>query len=106
MAITYTWDITDMEVLPQHEGLNNVVASVSFEYTGTAGDGVTSTIAAAIPFESVDADDFTEYNNLTKDQVLGWVKQYIDIPSYNAVIEHEIKTKRKPTPVSKALPWE
>jgi len=105
MAITYTWNILKIEVTPSYEGLSDIVCNVDFEYTGTNEDGVSHTIERRIPFYTVDPNNYTPYNKLTKDQVVNWIETSINMDSINKLMEYEISIKARPEPQEKPLPW-
>jgi hypothetical protein len=51
---------------------------------------------------------FTPYENLTKEQVIGWVKNALgeeQVTSYEKNVEKQIESARNPTVVKPALPW-
>lgn len=65
--ITYEWIFTNFEVLPQIGELNTVVRSISWFYKGTSEDGKTCSIEGVSILDSPDANNFTSFNQLTKD---------------------------------------
>jgi hypothetical protein len=72
MATTYTWDINILDALPYFEDKENVVVRVTWKLT--ADDGVNSTsLSNFTEIEYHPAKPFTLYEDLTKEQVLGWV---------------------------------
>ena len=105
MAITYTWNILNIEVIPSYKGLTDIVCNVDFEYTGVNDEGVSHTIKRRIPFYTVDPNNYTPYNQLTKDQIVNWIKSSINMESNNKLMEHEISIKTRPEPQEKPLPW-
>lgn len=105
MAITYTWNILNIEVTPSYKGLTDVVCNVDFEYTGTNENNVSHTIERRIPFYKVDPNNYTPYNNLTKNQVVNWIESSINIENLNKLMEYEISVKERPEPQAKALPF-
>jgi hypothetical protein len=69
MAITFKWSITKVQVAPLHEGKSNVVTNVEWRCDGTDGD---LSAACAGVRELVLGDTFTEYAQLSEQQVLDW----------------------------------
>jgi hypothetical protein len=106
MAITYTWEITEMQTVDS-DSLDDVVMQTKWIKTGTDETGATGKFAGATPFnpKSVSPDAFTPYDQLTETIVLGWI-QAVVVGKYaehvNKKIADEIaaKTIKKP-----ALPW-
>ena len=78
MAITYDWKLTGLR--KQHtDDLNNVVVGTFWKVTMTDEDGNTGEFSGATPFStnSINLSTFTEYTNLSEEQVLGWVKNVV-----------------------------
>ena len=74
---------------------------------GTDKDGNEGVFAGVTPFKNVDANNFIEFEQLSEEIVLGWVKAVV-VGEY----QHHVDTKiiesilSKKTPkVAKPLPW-
>ena len=107
MAITYTWDITNIRKAPQLEGKDNVVVHVRWTKTGTDENGTTGVFQGATPL-AAPTGDFTPYEELTKEQVLGWV-QAVVVDTYeqhvNEQIQKQITKKNDPWVDVTEAPW-
>jgi len=94
MELTYTWQINRLKKQNSPSlQLNDIVIQTYWEYTGTNEDGLTGTFHGATPFslDQVDPDNFTTYENLTKEQIIGWIQNTIDSNlSYKAHIDAHI----------------
>lgn len=80
MAITYTWKLIGLKKSnPSALGVENVIIGTRWNVTGEDEDGNTGVFAGATPLslESVDLDNFTAYEDLTEEQVLGWIKEIV-----------------------------
>jgi hypothetical protein len=54
----------------------------------------------------VQGENFTPYNQLTQDQVLGWVwANGVDKAATEAAVEGQIQNQKNPPIVSPKLPW-
>ena len=79
MAITYTWQITNLERKTKEGDLDNVVFKVSWIYTGvdsendSDGNPYKGSFSDATVLGSPDPDSFTAFANVTKDQCESWV---------------------------------
>lgn len=74
MTITYTWRIDPLETKPIDGGLTNVVSVAHWQLTGL--DDVTQATAScygAATFGAANPESFTAYDDLTEDQVKGWI---------------------------------
>jgi len=75
MANTYTWNFPQLEVYPQYASETNVVFTVHWILTGS-DDSTPPVTAQVYGTQSVvyaDGSSFTPYDQLTEEQVQGWV---------------------------------
>ena len=78
MSLTYTWKLKSLKKTNTSQ-FNNVVVQTYWEVTGTDADGDSGTFHGATPFpaQDVNGDGFIDYNDLTEETVLGWVKAIV-----------------------------
>jgi hypothetical protein len=113
--LTYVWKLTGIvKSTPSNLPIDNVVIGTRWTVTGTDSDGDTGTFTGATPFDlsTVDPDNFTAYADLTEEQVLSWIKNYVLVvnPYWSHIteqIQKQIdKTKQIIEDVSETdLPW-
>jgi len=73
-----TWAITNLQYYLQKDGYQNVVRRVDFTCTQVDADSGMSTQIASFILPPIDnLSNFTEYENLTEDQVVLWVKDQL-----------------------------
>ena len=109
MAITYTWDVVDLQT--KTEGAySNVVVQTRWTKIGTdSSDGSTGSFQGATPFSAADVPegDFVAFASLTKAKVLEWVKAVV-VGGYeehvNAQIAKDIESKQNPQ-TEQVAPW-
>lgn len=80
--ITYEWKLTGIvKSTPSTLPVSDIVVAVRWVVTGTDEDGNSAVFNGSTPFElsTVDPDNFTPYNELTEEQVLGWVENYVKV---------------------------
>ena len=102
---TFTNTVIAMHTLPQLEGQTNVVVNVIYLVVGVDGQ-YTANVIINEQFSYQQGNSFTPYNQLTEDQVIGWVNpQTISTAKEN--IQSQIDKMANPpiTPTSQALPW-
>ncbi len=102
-----TWNITQMTCYPEQDGLTDVVFSVSWSLTAT-DDTYTSSVNGTIGVELDPAAPYTPYNELTKDQVLGWVKSSLgdaQVLEYENGVSSIVEAQKNPIIVTPVLPW-
>jgi len=101
---TFNWEISQLNCHPQSDDKTNVVFNIHWRCTGT--DGVhTGTIysTASVPAPT---DSFTEFADLTQEQVLGWLwTTYGNKNNVEEAVQAQIDAQINPPVVSPALPW-
>jgi hypothetical protein len=89
------------------DGHTNVVQSVYWRVNGT--DGTHNSTAYGVARISFDPGvPFTDYANLTADQVIGWAKDFLgstQVSNIEAGLEDAIARQINPPVISPALPW-
>ena len=107
MATNYIWDIISMVSYTEYQGQNDVVCIVYWQTAGVDGqytayyDGNTE-----LTYQS--GTPFTPYDQLTKDQVVGWVKASLGTGGVSAVeanIQTQLDGMTNPPVVLLPLPW-
>ena len=97
---TFTWSIVTLE---RNEADGGVVRA-HFKIEAVDGEH-TETLSGTRDFTpDASAEDFTAYNNLTEETVLGWVKDGIDTAGVEAQIQERLDAKKAPKPVV-GMPW-
>lgn len=109
MAINFEWMVSSMEEYPTtSEGLNDVVFIVHWRRTATqvVGDKTyTAETYSSLNVPAPSPDDFTPYEDLTFEQVCGWLNQLLDVQTIDASLEQQIENEISPKVVSLPLPW-
>ena len=81
MTITYNWKILQMVTNPSLDGLTDVVVSATWSAEAENVDNsnpamaniITSAVGGIANFGTPNSTDFTQYADLTQEQVLTWV---------------------------------
>jgi hypothetical protein len=107
MAITYTWNVVQMDAYPEKDGLTDVVFTVHWTLTGT--DGTYTGGAYGSVGVTLDEDGgYTPYDELTLEQVVGWVQESLgeeQVASLEAGVAGQIESQINPPVVTPPLPW-
>ena len=106
MAITYKWNINQMNAHIQAEGEDNVIFTVHWTYQGVEESGGQQYQASQIGAQSftyVAGEPFTPYEDTEafENVVIGWLEDALDVPSMAANIEAQIQ--KQITPVNEDL---
>lgn len=104
MATTYNVTIIEMLGAPSLEGATNVVTSVSYQIQGVADDGTEAIHQDAISC-TYDANSFTPFDDLTEEQVEGWVTGSDTYAATCAYVDVLIEGIQTPTNVAMEKPW-
>ena len=106
MAITYKWNIPQMNAHIQAEGEDNVIYTVHYTYTGSEESGGTTYYDTSIGTQSytyVAGEPFVPYEDTEAFEaiVIGWLEDSLDVPSMQASIAANIQSQI--TPVNEDL---
>ena len=97
MEIVYNWEITSMEVVLNQDGLSNVVSNIDWRLIATVADKPYRALHWAKQYVSApEADTFTNYEELTKEQVVGWLESVLDVPQLKENLEEQINLQANP----------
>ena len=101
---TFIWTVTAMNAYPTVGTETDVVFTVHWTCSGVQdafSASVYSTRAVPTPTGS-----FTPYNELTQDQVLGWIwNGGVDKTATEAAVQQQIDNLVNPPVVTPPLPW-
>jgi hypothetical protein len=107
MSNTYTWVISQLDCYPTQDNKTDVVFTVHWRRQATDGT-YTADIYGA---QSVTLDPeapFTPYEDLTFDQVVGWLEDAMGeetLAAQVAALDQQIENQINPPVVSPPLPW-
>lgn len=105
MTATINWKITQMNCYPQDAGKTDVVFNVHWTCAGTQ-DEYSASVYATCGVQLNPEEPYTPYNELTEQQVLGWIwASGVDKAATEAAVQQQIDQQINPTVVSPALPW-
>ena len=107
MAISYLWNVQQMDCYPEYEGEADVVFAVHWRLNAT--DGTYSGSAYGSIGLTLDPDaDFVSFADLTEEQVIGWVQDALgeeQVDALEANVAKLIEDQANPPVVSPTLPW-
>jgi hypothetical protein len=105
MPATITWTISQLDCYPQADGHTDVVTTAHWQCTGVQ-DTFTSQVYSTCSFPPPEGPDWTPYDQLTQDQVLGWCwENGVDKAATEAAVQTQIQNQINPPVVSPPLPW-
>jgi len=96
--MSFTWNVVQMDRLTS-DGfvvtVHYVVSAVDCDYTASTYGTVGYTQKS---------EDFTPFDELTKEQVIGWVKESLGEATVEASLTAQIEAQKNPVQIS-GLPW-
>jgi len=102
------WSIVQINCRPLLDGKTNVVHEVIWQCKITSDENpdehITHSELMQIPYTS---GVFTDYSQLTEEQVVGWVKERLEglAPAIEASLTEQLRIKLLPPSVTLDLPW-
>jgi hypothetical protein len=108
MSATITWSILAMDAYPQTKNQTNVVFNVHWVCEGTQNlneKTYRSSIPSICEIVYVDGSPYTEFNNLTLEQVLNWVWNSVDKAAIETFVQTQIDEQINPSVIQLSPPW-
>lgn len=111
MAITYKWDIPEMNAHIQSEGEDNVIYTVHYRYTGSEESGgktYSSTKIGTQSYTYVAGETFTPYEDTEAFEavVIGWLEDSLDVDQMQASIAANIQSQITPVNEDLYFTWQ
>ena len=107
MAVVNTWNVVQMDAYPEYDGEQDVVFTVHWTLTGVDGN-YTGSVYGSVGVTLDPESPFTPYNELTLEQVVGWVQEALgpeQVASYEFNVATQIENQINPPVVTPPLPW-
>ena len=102
MAITYTWEFSQLDCYLSKDAKTDVVYTVHWRLQGVEG-AYSEEIYGSESIDTSDLSNFIEFDNLQKSDVEGWIS---DVISLKSNIANSIEEKKNPTTEGKSPPWQ
>ena len=103
--INYNWIISAMECIKNEGDLQDVVISIHWRYKAEK-DGFNTDIYGETSMPLPTGEDFTPYEDLTKDQVCGWLEATLDVPAMEQTLEAQLDLLINPINVTLQPPFD
>ena len=105
---TFTWIVKQL-LTQTIDGEQNYVVIANYDVVGVDGE-YSSSISDSAKFSTDNVDNFTPYDQLTNDIVVGWIKSVLGpdtVANYEESIQGQIDSQINPpvTPQDTPLPW-
>lgn len=105
MTTTCNWVITALDCIPATPEGADYVVTVHWSCNGTDGT-YNASVYSTCSLPVVEGGNFVPYDQLTQDQVLGWVwTNGVDKDTTEAAVQSMIDNQINPPIVTPPLPW-
>jgi hypothetical protein len=102
---TFNWQIISMPSYSLIDGQTDVVFEVNWACIALDTDGYSAKTYGTVSVAYTAGSPFTPYDQLTQEQVWGWINPSIDRPEIEANLQAMIDAQKTPTVVTPPLPW-
>jgi len=103
---TYNWTISALDCKVKEGDMTDVVYTVHWRYSATNENGITAETYGAQTVDPPSTEDFTPYDQLTKDQIVGWLEASMDVPAMDINLDKQIELIIHPIDVTLPPPFE
>ena len=103
--ITYTWIFSAFDCKVDKDGMQNVITTIHWRYKGTDEDGVSVERYGSQSLPNPTLSTFIPYSNLSKEQVIEWMEENMDIELMNLNITQQIELIKRPVYVTLSPPF-
>ncbi len=104
-----TWKIDSIKCLAQVDDYTDVVYDIAWRVFATEGDHSTSVYGSVtVSFDPDDVTDFVPYEDLTEEEVLGWVFDSLGeerLAEIEGSVTNALQDIIAPKVVTNPLPW-
>ncbi len=104
MAIVYTWNFPEFEVIIEQENKTNIVKNIHWILVGKDGS-YEATNYGSVALDPPVSQSFVEFENLTEEIVLSWIENKLDVESIKVNIENSINKQKNPVMQTLTPPW-
>jgi hypothetical protein len=106
MAVTYEWNISQMDSYPSFDTYTDVVFNVHWQVLAT-DDGTTASAYGTQGITYAEDRPFVPYAELTKDDIVGWTKSSMgdNLAVLEASLAKQIADAKDPPVIVLPLPW-
>jgi len=108
MANTYSWRINALDAKIHENDLDNVIYTVHWSFIGQddSEEPVMASLIGALGVQYNPEDPFTEYDDLTKEDVVGWLEAGLDVEAMKQNIDNQIELKKNPVDETLRPDWD
>lgn len=106
--VIYNWVISQLDCVPKQGDLQDVVVVCHWRRnakTTLDGKDYFADVYGTQSFTQPSDENFTPYDQLTYEQVCGWLDSTLDVPQLDLTLDNQIQNQINPPIVSPPLPF-
>jgi len=100
---TYNWVISAVECKVKEGDLKDAIFVAHWRFNATNEDGISAEVYGAESLESPDPKDFTPFDDITTEQVIGWLEASMDVDAMKLNLDNQINLLINPEVVTLQL---
>jgi len=108
MIVIYKWIISQMDSVPKEGELTDVVITVHWRRSATTvvdEKEYYTDIYGAQSFTQTESENFTPYDQLTYEQICGWLDGSMDVAAIDLSLYNQLENLINPPIIVLPLPW-
>jgi beta-glucanase (GH16 family) len=103
---TYNWTISALDCKVDENNLKDVIQTIHWRYRATNENDITAETYGAQVVGSPNPEDFTPYNEITKEQIVSWLEASMDVEEMKDNLDNQINLIINPVNVVLPPPFE
>ena len=108
MANTYSWRINALDAKIHENDLDNVIYTVHYTFIGQddSEEPVSASSIGPLGVQYNPEEPFIQYDDLTKEDVVGWLEAGLDVETMKQNIDNQIELKKNPVDETLRPNWD
>jgi len=108
MANTYNWKINALDAKIHKDDLDNVIYTVHWSFIGQddSEKPVSASSIGTLGVQYTEENPFIPYEDLTKEDVVGWLEEGLDVDSMKENLDRKIELIKNPVDETLRPNWD
>ena len=108
MANTYSWRINALDAKIHENDLDNVIYTVHWSFIGQddSEEPVSASSIGTLGVQYNPENPFISYDDLTKEDVVGWLEEGLDVDSMKENLDKQIELEKNPVDETLRPDWD
>lgn len=108
MANTYNWKINALDAKIHENDLDNVIYTIHWSFIGQddSDELVSASSIGTLGVQYNPENPFISYDDLTKEDVVGWLESGLDVDSMKENLDKQIELKKNPVDETLRPDWD